>query len=120
HVALVNNDTIVDPDWLAPLVDALEVDPQAGAAAAAMVLDPPFAAAQIEVSGGTAAVERILVDGLDVTDRCRLDGARTVPVPEWPMEQVHHVDARLGPVDLLVPAAPGPKSLSVIFRGEGE
>lgn len=42
YVALVNNDAFVEPDWLAPLVAALEEDPQLGAASARMVFAPRF------------------------------------------------------------------------------
>ncbi|MGH2684053.1 MAG: glycosyltransferase [Actinomycetota bacterium] len=43
YVALVNNDAFVEPDWLRPLVDALEGDPTLGAANAKILFEPSFA-----------------------------------------------------------------------------
>ncbi len=42
YVALLNNDATVDPGWLAPLVAALEADPQAGAACPKILFDGSF------------------------------------------------------------------------------
>ena len=42
YVALVNNDAFVSPDWLAPLVEALEAEPQLGAASPKLVFAPRF------------------------------------------------------------------------------
>ena len=41
-VALVNNDAVVDPGWLDPLVGALETHPTAGAAAPLVLFDRWF------------------------------------------------------------------------------
>jgi hypothetical protein len=42
HVALVNNDAFVEPDWLAPLVAELEGDPELGAACPRIVFADRF------------------------------------------------------------------------------
>ncbi len=42
HVALVNNDAFVDPGWLRPLVDALDADPELGAACPRILFAPRF------------------------------------------------------------------------------
>lgn len=42
YVALVNNDATVAPDWLTPLVDALERDRSAGAACPKILFSTPF------------------------------------------------------------------------------
>ena len=52
HVALVNSDAFVEPDWLAPLVDALEADRELGAANAKILFEPRF----VEVGVATEAV----------------------------------------------------------------
>lgn len=39
YAALLNNDTVVEPGWLGPLVEALEADPGLGAAAPKIVFD---------------------------------------------------------------------------------
>ena len=41
HVALINNDAMVDPGWLRPLVDALAADPGLGAVCPKVLLDRP-------------------------------------------------------------------------------
>lgn len=43
YVGLVNNDAFVEPGYLAPLVEALESDPQLGAACPKLLLAPRFA-----------------------------------------------------------------------------
>ena len=75
YVALVNNDAVVDHDWLAPLVDALAGDPTAGAAGAKIL----YAAQHLEIEllsparprGGIdrravgVAVSGVRVDGVE-------------------------------------------------------
>ncbi|MGH9012878.1 MAG: glycosyltransferase [Acidimicrobiia bacterium] len=50
HVALVNNDVSVEPDWLRPLVDCLEADPSLGAACPKIRLSQPYLDVEIGVS----------------------------------------------------------------------
>jgi GT2 family glycosyltransferase len=117
HVALVNNDAVVEPGWLEPLVAALEGDAGAGAAAAALILDTGFAPARVDIDGGSAVVEQVLVDGLDVTERTRFAGVRAVGRVEWPMEVIRHLEA---PAAIDVPAAPDSETLTVVVSGTGE
>ncbi len=42
YVALVNNDAFVEPDWLGPLVEAMEADPGLGAVCPRIVFAPRF------------------------------------------------------------------------------
>ncbi len=42
HAALLNPDAVAEPGWLAPLVDALEADPTAGAACSKILFEPAF------------------------------------------------------------------------------
>ncbi len=53
HVALLNNDAIVEPGWLAPLVEVLEADPTVGAACPKIVFDGSFA--DVELHSTTSA-----------------------------------------------------------------
>ncbi len=73
YVGLVNNDSFVEPGWLAPLVAALEADPGLGAASARMVFADRFVELSVEsptfVPG--AADRRAL--GVRVSG-CRVDG----------------------------------------------
>lgn len=42
YVALLNNDAFVEPDWLQPLVDALEADAELGAATSKVLFAPQY------------------------------------------------------------------------------
>ncbi|MBU6329937.1 MAG: glycosyltransferase [Acidobacteria bacterium] len=76
HVALINNDAFVEPDWLAPLVEALDTDPGLGAVCPKLVLAPRFAEVEFEgpvlVSEGgggrrlSLQLRGCAVDGVDV------------------------------------------------------
>lgn len=116
HVALVNNDAVPDPGWLRPLVDALERDPAAGAAAALLVLEPAFTRVDIEVAVGGALLESVRIGHIDVLDRSLAFGLRSVGRPEWPMTLDHYVDDA---ATLLLPAGPGERSIEVTARGSG-
>jgi len=85
HVALVNNDATVDPGWLAPLVAALDADPELGAACPKIL----FAGRFRELTLHTAPFRRgrgdgrelgvvlgeVRVDDTDVSDRTQfVDG----------------------------------------------
>ncbi|HEX5585697.1 MAG TPA: glycosyltransferase [Acidimicrobiia bacterium] len=50
YVALLNNDTIPDRDWLRPLVDALEADDGLGAANSKIVFAPSFVELSIDAT----------------------------------------------------------------------
>jgi len=114
-VALVNNDAVPDPAWLRELVAGLD-DPSVGAVAARLVLEPAFTQLEIQVTGGSAALESVRVGELEVLDRARLDGVRSVGRPDWPMILDHHVDDR---ATLLLPAAEGARLLTVRLSGTG-
>jgi hypothetical protein len=73
YVALLNNDTVPDRDWLRPLVDALEADPGLGAASSKMVFAPSFVALTVD-----APTFRARGDGRDLGVRITglaVDGA---------------------------------------------
>ena len=48
YVALLNNDAIPDRNWLRPLVDALEAEPQLGAASSKILFAPSFVTLAVE------------------------------------------------------------------------
>ena len=50
YVALVNNDATVARNWLAPLVEALQHQPRAGAASSKMLFDGSFVGLRIETT----------------------------------------------------------------------
>ena len=77
YVALLNNDALPEPDWLEPLVDALEADPQLGAATPKVLLSGSWIELSLK-SEATAPpgdprvlgvkVGAVTVDGVDVRD----------------------------------------------------
>jgi|GEM_PF-182237 len=115
YVALVNNDAVVEPGWLRPLVDALERDGRAGAAAARMVLEPSVAAITIHATQGVT-LERVEVDGLDVTGRLVSTGIRVEADLAWPLDVRRHVEST---ADLWVPAGPDAELITVTCAGSG-
>ncbi|HQF95879.1 MAG TPA: glycosyltransferase [Microthrixaceae bacterium] len=105
-VALVNNDAVVEPGWLYPLVAALD-DPTVGAVAPKMLLEAPFTPVRLS---GAGIVERVTVDGVDVTRRCVYDGVverahETVPlglVRSFDGSATVHVPVGSEPADIVV------------------
>lgn len=70
-VALVNNDAVVDAQWLAPLLARLD-EPRVGAVSPKILLDLWAAAVTVDAAV-PVRVERVEVDGVDVTDVVRFD-----------------------------------------------
>jgi GT2 family glycosyltransferase/glycosyltransferase involved in cell wall biosynthesis len=115
-VALVNNDAVVEPGWLRPLVDALVADPRAGAAAARLLLEPAMVGLTVEAAG-EVELSGVSLDGLDITGRVRCDGWEAQSSPAWPFD----VTRRLrGTGRVWVPAGPGARHLSVDLAGSAE
>jgi GT2 family glycosyltransferase len=77
YVALVNNDAVVAPDWLRPLVDALEADPGLGAANSKVLFDGRF----LEVSLDRPAAPRSRADPRPVG--VQVSGVRVDGRDEW-------------------------------------
>lgn len=116
HVALVNNDTVVEPGWLRPLVDALESDPGVGAASARLVLEPEFLALDLDVAGDPAELVRARVGDVDVTAGVRAQGrgATFLHDPAWPVRTTLRVD---GPARIWLPHGQGPRRVELELRG---
>lgn len=100
YVALVNNDAVVEPDWLQPLVDALDSNPKSGAAAPLLLLDPPMVKVSIDTST-KMEIESIELDGEDITNRTHYRGVEEVGDPAWPFRLTRHLT---GPATLYFPA----------------
>ena len=115
HVALVNNDAVVEPGWLTALLDAADSSPDVGAVAARLVLEPSFCRVQLHVEG-TATLDRLLVGGVDALERTRFDGVDSVGRTEWPMELVHRLD---GSAEALVPMGDDARAITVVATGTG-
>jgi hypothetical protein len=128
-VALVNNDAFVEPDWLMPLVGALEADDGLGAACPRIVFAPGFVDLEIDSPTFTPGrgdgrdlgvrVSGVRVGGEDRwTDAQRVDGF-------WGIEHGAGDEAQFewtrGPARLRVPVEPdgeGPFSVQVRLAAE--
>jgi GT2 family glycosyltransferase len=76
YVALVNNDAVPEPGWLAPLVDALEADPGLGAASSKILFADRYWGTKVEVPVTHERGVRLSgleVDGADVWWRAAFD-----------------------------------------------
>ncbi len=140
-VALVNNDVLVTPGWLEPLVAMLDEDPTFGAAAPKILLRDRFRSLELEVATTPAGRLdrrdlglRILgarfggTDPTDVTDRVRYPSGTYGPEwsadgrPErWTSGSAHLLVPSLGaepaPFELLLAA---PVSTVATFTSNGE
>jgi len=115
-VALINNDTVVDPGWLRALVDALGADERIGAASARLVLEPGFRGLDVSAQG-TVALRRVATDGSDVTGAVRVDGFTPVSDAAWPLDQTWCISGSTG--RLWVPSAEGISRISIELDGHG-
>jgi GT2 family glycosyltransferase len=82
YVGLVNPDAFVEPGWLRPLVDALEADPELGAASARMLFADRFV--DVEIGSPTFAPGAGDPRALGV----RISGLRVAGVDRWRDVQV--------------------------------
>jgi len=84
YVALINPDAFVEPGWLAPLVEALEADPTAGAATGRMLFAPSFVDVEIESptfvpgAGGDVRQLGVRVSGVEVDAKDEFGNAQLV------------------------------------------
>ena len=121
YVALVNNDAVVEPGWLAPLLDVMDAQSDVGAACPKILLETPLVDVQVSAAGGAPpSVDRVTVDGLDVSARCvRFRGQPgRLGVPVGPAEDSAAVQLSfVGPASSIEVAAAG----STVARvGEAE
>ena len=107
HVALVNNDAIVAPGWLGPLVDALEADQSLGAAAAKILFAARYVGVELEVPDATRApggdgrrlgvkVTAVRIDGERDDARVATDEGFHAPDPPAAGEEIARWSGRRG------------------------
>ena len=107
HVALVNNDAVVEPGWLAPLVDAVEADPLVGAAAAKILLAERYVGIRVDVPEAGAVpggdgrrlgveVVGVRLDGERDDARVSTDEGFHAPDPPGPGEEMARWSGRSG------------------------
>ena len=141
YVALVNNDAIVAPGWLTPLVEALETDSALGAAAAKILFAPRYVGVQLEVPdasptpGGDGRrlgvqVTALRIDGERNDARIATDEGFHAPDPPLEGEEIGYWTGQHGAlrveVDDAVPrtlslrlVAPDRRRLTITAAGTG-
>ena len=128
YVALLNNDTIPDRNWLRPLVDALEADAGLGAACSKMVFAPSFVALTVDAPTFRAQgdgrdlgvrITGLAVDGAEVwgstqfADGCHVTNTRGTGDQELCWTDAH-AEVRV-PV---TPGAPLPAAVEIELSAE--
>jgi GT2 family glycosyltransferase len=83
-VALVNNDAIVDPGWLEPLIDAMTLDARLGATCPKILFDSRY----VEIGLDVPTHRRGRGDSRDLG--VRLSGARVAQSDVWTRVQLVH------------------------------
>lgn len=129
HVALVNNDVTVPPDWLSPLVAVLERDPAVGAACPKILLRSRFRSVRLTIAPSRrrrgdrrelgVRISGVRVEGRDVWRDARF------PAGTWGPESTragseHRWTA--GTAEILVPvpdAGPSPSRCELRLEGLG-
>ena len=121
YVALLNNDAIPDRNWLRPLVDTLEANPELGAANSKIVFRPEFVTLVVETptfrpsaDGRELGVKvtGLAVDGVEVWDDAHFaTGCHTAQTRGTGYEQLCWTDGR---AEIRVPIEPGSPSPSAI------
>jgi GT2 family glycosyltransferase len=125
-VALVNNDTIPEPGWLWPLVEAVTSADDIGAACPKLVLRAPAVGVQLEAEADPAPgvpdraveVSGVRLDGSDAWDAARFDERFQPPEEtgdgEWPRARWSAAVASLWfPIE---DGEPAPRRLTVRLR----
>jgi len=128
YVALLNNDTIPDRNWLRPLVDTLEADSELGAASSKMVFAPAFVTLTVESptfrpsdQGSELGVKLtgLIVDGVEVWEHTQFaDGCHAGQTRGSGVEQICWTDARAEIRVPIEPGAPLPEVVEVELAAE--
>lgn len=108
-IALINNDTMVEPGWLDPLIESLVEQPGVGAVASLLILDPPFAKMNLALAEAVM-VTSVVVDREDVTNRCLVVPGERIGDPAWPLSTRYRAE---GDVAIYVPAPATPGGIEV-------
>jgi GT2 family glycosyltransferase len=130
YVALLNNDTIPDRNWLRPLVDALEADLDLGAASSKIVFAPSFVTLVVESptfrppgDGRELGVKitGLAADGTEVWDHAQFaDGCYTHQARGSGSEQLCWTGERAELRIPVEPAGPRPEAVEIELAAERE
>jgi GT2 family glycosyltransferase len=128
YVALLNNDAVPDRNWLRPLVDTLEADPELGAASSKMVFAPTFVTLEVDAPTFTppgdgralgVKVTGLAVDGTEVWDHAQFaDGCYTHQARGSGAQQVCWTS---GHAEIRIPVAldgPRPEAIEIELAAE--
>ena len=126
YIALLNPDAVADPNWLPPLVTALEADPGLGAVAPKMVFARPVVEVDIRVPGaGRLGDEDGRELGVRLIDASWGEAYPTVPelgfgagwhLGEEPMDGERMAVWSTGTASLTLSADPTSRRLRLTFR----
>lgn len=112
HVALVNNDAWVEPDWLEPMLEVARAHPRCAAVAARIVLEPGFVGVEATAGDGALTLASVRWRGPDgstceMLDRVRVTGCSDEGALEWPARRIWRLAARSS-ATVWVPAGAAP------------
>jgi GT2 family glycosyltransferase len=122
HVALINNDAIVDPDWLEPLLVPM-ADPTVGAVVPKLLLNVWAHAVTLRTDRLQrdpddrlvgVKVERVEIDGVDRTDGVRFDERF------WPADEGEHGQWTKGLASVWWPATDEPLDVRLTVSALGD
>jgi GT2 family glycosyltransferase len=99
-VALLNNDALPEPTWLANLYDALVADPGASAATSKLLLDNEYARVRIALDHGNRSARGASSHHARLSDQVRVTSVRSADGE--PLNEVF-VKHRADSLDVLVP-----------------
>jgi GT2 family glycosyltransferase len=128
YVALLNNDTLPEREWLRPLVDALESDASLGAACSKIVFAPRFLTLTVDTEtfrpGNDARdlgvrITGLAADGAEIWKHTQFaDGCHVVSTRGTGEEQVCWTDGHAVVRIPVMPGEPVPRRLEVELAGE--
>jgi GT2 family glycosyltransferase len=129
RLALVNNDAIVDPGWLHPLVAAIDPPARIGASSPKMLLADRYLEARVdvpdaqEVAGRTlgALVTAVRIDGERCDDDVAFDEGFFPAEPPGPDDELGRWSWRTGAVRVRAPSSGAPPTrLALRLRGPAD
>jgi GT2 family glycosyltransferase/glycosyltransferase involved in cell wall biosynthesis len=102
HVALINNDAWVEPDWLASMLEVMHDHDRCGAVAARLVLEPGFFGVEVRAEAQPVTLRSVrwrsaapaTTDAApELVDRVRTSGWADDGALEWPARRIWRLPA---------------------------
>jgi GT2 family glycosyltransferase/glycosyltransferase involved in cell wall biosynthesis len=126
HVALINNDAWVEPDWLAPMLEVLTDHDRCAAVASRLVLEPGFVGVEVAAEHVPVTLRSVRwrsagadpdSPSVELVDRVRTSGWADDGALEWPARRIWRLPAGER-ATVWVPAAPVEGAVEVDLRGD--